>query len=315
MLVLQCKIYIGKYVFNHVNQVKIDSSRTSLSDTAVIRLPQKYKSQYLASEINPGDKVEIWLGYKPVLKKEFEGYITEVKPNIPIEIHSEDEMYQLKRSKPQAKSWTETTLEQVVKYLVPDADIEVPKINFKKFKLDGKGSKAHALQKIKDVYGLDIYFREGVLFAGLAYTDTQAINAGTVNYNLRENVINQQLNYRKVSDVRIKVKAISILEDNTRLEVTTGDEDGALKTIHFYNLTTEGELLTQAEESLKYMKYEGFEGSLMAFGEPYCIHGQVANIIDPKFEARKGNHFIDRVITTFGTEGFRRQVYLGRKAS
>jgi len=314
MFVLQCKIYIGKYVFEHVNKVVIDSSRSSLADKATVTLPQKYSGEYLAAVVSPGDEVEIWLGYKPELKLEFKGYVTNVQPNTPVEISCEDEMYNLKRQKPVAKAWKSTTLKEVLGYLVPGARLEVPGINLTNFKVDGKGSVAYALQKIKETYGLDLYFRNGKLFAGLAYTDSETINE-RVKYNLEKNVINPQLNFRKLGDVKLRVKAISILPNNTKLEAEVGDLDGALKTIHFYNLATTAELQQQAEQTLKYMQFDGFEGSIQTFGIPFSTHGQVAEIEDPRFETRKGNYLIDRVVVSFGTEGFRRQNYIGRRAS
>jgi len=316
MFVLQCEIVIGDFIFHHVAEVKITSSRTALSVIATIKLPQKYNSKYLAEYIHPGDPVTVKLGYKPdKLKTEFTGYVVEVNPNIPVEIKCEDEMYTLKRKHPQAKTFPSATLKEVINYMVPGSRLEVPVINLTNFKLDGKGSVAYALKKIKQTYGLDIYYRNGKLFAGLAYTDSDAIKAGTVVFNLQKNVINPRLNWRKVADVRLKVKAISILPDNKTLTYTAGDDDGALITRHFYNLTTEAELKVQAEQTLKLNKFNGFEGSLLTFGKPFCIHGQVAEIIDPRFESRNGKNFIDKVITTFGTRGFRREVYLGRKAS
>jgi len=285
-----------------------------LVDTAIIRLPQKYNGEYLASKINTGDQVEIHLGYHPDMILEFTGYVSEIRPNIPVEILCQDSMYKLKQQKPSPVNHT-GTLKSLLQILVPGINAEVPDINLKNFKVDGKGSVAYALKKIKESYGLDVYFRGDTLFAGLPLSDSAAVNADKVVYNLQKNVINPRLNYRKVGDVKLKIKAISLLPNNTKLEATTGDEDGALKTLHFYNLSTKAELLVQAEETLKHLKYDGFEGSLLGFGAPYCIHGQVAAIEDPRFESRKGNHFINRTVTSFGTGGFRRRIFLGRRAS
>ena len=315
MFILKCEITIGKYIFRHVADVKINQSRTSLVQTATIKLPQRYSGEYLASVINPGDAVVVKLGYDPDLRTEFTGYVLEVNPNLPVEISCEDEMYNLKRKKPTAKTFDSATLKDVLNYMVPGSRLEVPDVKLTNFKLDGKGSIAFALKKIKEAYGLDIYYRGDTLFAGLAYTDSEAISAGDVNYNLQMNVINPKLNFRKVEDVRLKIKAISILPDNTKLQAEVGDDDGALVTMHFYNLTTKAELKVQAENKLKHSQYSGFEGSLLTFGIPYCIFGQVANIVDPRFDSRKGRHFIDKTITTFGTQGFRREVFIGRKAS
>ena len=319
-MILNCFITIGNYAFKHVQEVEIDSSRTSLGDTATITLPHKYyvtdeKDEYLANVIKPGVEVTIKLGYKPDLYEEFTGFVASVTPNTPVKIYCEDQMYNLKRSRPSPKSWPSTTLKDVIMYLVPGARLEVPAINLTNFKVDGKGSVAYALDKIKQAYGLDIYYRNGKLFAGLAYSDPDAIAAGTVYYDMEKNVIEPRLNYRSIADVRFKIKAISVLPNNTRIEATAGDEDGALQTLHFYNITTTGELQILANESLGKLKYDGYEGDLLTFGQPMARHGQVAHLTDNRYGTRTGQNFIDRVVTTFGENGFRRQVHLGRRAA
>jgi hypothetical protein len=319
-MIAQCEIIIDKYIFRHAQAIEIDSSRTSLGDTATITLPHKYyvtdeKDEYLANILKPGMEVLIKLGYKPDLQLEFTGFVASVSPDSPVKIQCEDAMYKLKRSRPSPKSWPSTTLKDVITYLVPGAKIEVPAINLTNFKVDGKGSVAYALNKIKQAYGLDIYFRNGKLFAGLAYSDPDAIAAGTVYYNMEKNVIESRLNYRSIADVRFKIKAISVLPNNTRIEATAGDEDGALQTFHFYNITTTGELQILANESLGKLQYDGYEGDLLTFGQPMAAHGQVAHLTDNRYGTRTGQNFIDRVVTTFGENGFRRQVHLGRRAA
>ena len=43
MFILACKIEIGDFVFRSVNEVEITKSVTELVDTAVIKMPTKFK--------------------------------------------------------------------------------------------------------------------------------------------------------------------------------------------------------------------------------------------------------------------------------
>ncbi len=313
MFGLTAKIYIGKYEFNHVHEMVIKHDRKKITGTAVIKMPQKY-DKYLPEVINAGDQVEIWLGYDGNLIKEFSGYVSNVKPNIPVEIICEDTMYQLKRKKPTSQAYS-GTLKGLIESLAPGIKCEVPVINLSGFKIEGKGSIAYALQKIKDAFHIDIYYRDDVLFAGLPFTDPKVVNTDPVLYDLDKNVIRPSLNYRSLGDVKLRIKAISMLPNNTKIQAEVGDPGGSLKTQHFYGIETEAELKVLANSKLSELKYEGFEGSITTFGIPYIEHGHIAKIEDSRFNNRSGSYFVDRIVVRFGINGFRRDVFLGRRAS
>ena len=310
---INIKITIGKYVFNYVNSVNIVSSRTSLIDTASIILPAKYKRNKLNDVIQVGDDVEIKLGYDDKLKPEFKGYVSELLPRVPFAIKCEDEMFKLKRSPIKAKSWKKTTLKSVLNYIVPNANVDVPNINMEPFYIDKTvKNKAQALQMIKDSYGLDIYYRNGILYAGLAYSEKSKINKPAIIYHLQKNVIRNDLRYRRAEDVKLRIKAVSLMPNNEQITVLVGDTDGELRTEHFYNKTVT-ELNTLANEKLKEYKYNGYSGSIKTFGLPYLEHCDIVKIYDEDL-GNKGKYFVDEVTTSSGVSGFRRTVKIGRKA-
>ena len=72
MYILDGKVEIGDYVFNAVHGVEITKSVEELSDTAVIKLPSRFKVRqngerlFTEEAIKVGDKVVITLGYEGI---------------------------------------------------------------------------------------------------------------------------------------------------------------------------------------------------------------------------------------------------------
>ena len=304
---MSCYIEIGKYIFRNVNSVRIESSWKELTSRATIKLPNI--KRLLEKDIKNGDEVLIRLGYNGELKDEFVGYVASVSPKIPLEIMCEDEMWKLKQ-KTVSHSWRSVKLKDVLKTLVPDATIECPDVTLSPFRLD-KVTVAMALEKLKDEYMLVVYFRNKKLFVGLAYNEK---SLGEVNYHFQKNAMMSSLVFKKKEDIKIKVKAISIMPDNTRIEYEAGDPDGGQHTVHFYN-HTKAELQALVKEKINRMKFDGYRGSFKAFGIPLPQHGMVANMMDDRYPERAGSFFIDGVTTDYGADGFRREVELGRSAN
>ena len=308
MFVLQCNILIGKYKFNYVNHVEIESSWQHGVATAKVIMPGLKK--YLTAEINIGDEVQIWCGYKGYdMQLEFAGYINKIAPKKHFEIECEDEMWQLKR-KMIKQSWRSIDLADLIKYIYPAADVtKCPKITFSPFSINSSAAKA--LQTLVDDYGIMVYFRPNkTLYAGLAYGDT---NVSKVNLHLQKNVAENDLTYRSKDEVRIKIKAVSLLPNNTMKKVDAGDDDGEERTLHFYGIKSEAVLKQQANAMLESLKIEGYRGELKSFGIPFYQHGDTANIIDGVYPERGGEFNIDKVKVEFGMQGYRRTATIGKK--
>jgi hypothetical protein len=309
---MNSKVLIGSLVFtNQVNSVVIDQSWKNVTQTATVKLPRYQKlvgdSNYL---IKVGDRVVIQLGYDNILQTEFEGYVSSRGFDSPLEFMCEDEMWKQKQ-RTVTKGWPSITLKALLKYLIPDADItNVQNITLSPFKLDHVNV-AKALEKLKDDFGIVAYYRGKQLFCGLAYTEGQL---GKARYHFQKNIpLNEcKLEYKESSDVKIKVRAISLLPNNKKIEIELGDTgDGANETtLHFYNLTKD-ELRKQAQIKIDKLKYTGYRGTLKAFGMPKVTHGMDAELMNEKYPERGGLYHIDGVKTTYDENGFRREIELG----
>jgi len=316
MLRLDCEISIGKYVFFNVNSVSIELSRKGQVGRATIVLPRRYNKNNIQEAIFEGDAVNIKLGYNGRLNDEFSGYVSSIGCNIPVEIECEDFMYKLKRTSVKPKSWKSVKLVDIIKYVAPDAVIEVNDITMAPYYIKGQITAAKVLESIKDQFGLDVYMRpDGKVYVGIAYNEGEAVKSKPIIYRAGLNIIDQDLKYQRADGVRIKLRMISLLKSGKQLTYEAGDPDGELRTIHEYNLL-EQEMKAMVDERLKLFKFDGLQGTFEAFGEPYARHSMIANIKDDKNPGYDGSYLIDTVRTRFGTStGYRREITLGKKAS
>ncbi|MBL0144937.1 MAG: hypothetical protein IPP48_03425 [Chitinophagaceae bacterium] len=61
------------------------------------------------------------------------------------------------------------------------------------------------------------------------------------------------------------------------------------------------------------MSYDGYEGKITSFLQPFCQHGWKAGLTDKSFPERSGDYLITSVEVTYGMSGARRTVELGEK--
>lgn len=323
MYVLGAKIEIGLNSFTRVNEVEIEKSTKTLGATAIIKVPTtarlERQGEYIsevetAKTFKPGQAVRILLGYNGTLREEFAGYVRKVKPTTPLEIECEDAIYLLRRRNLKA-SFRSTTLKSLLEYILHGTFIKlsanVPGITLAPFYLKNVTA-ASALETLKEKYGLTMYFRSlSELFVGLAYDQ----DGTEIKYVFGQNVIDHDLEWVDETDTRIKIKAVHIRADNTRVEKEYGDSDGEERTFFFYNLPDGASLEQKAKEEALKHKYTGYKGGLNTFLLPNAAPGAVARVIDEQFAERAGDYLIDKVVTTYGTDGARRKIELGLKVS
>ena len=303
----------GKYYEfeNRVNSVRITSTWKAISDTAEIKLP--YLRGMLDKQINVGDRVVIYLGYNGVLKQEFKGYISVKKPDVPFTLICEDEMWKLKQIKVSPTGWSTIKLADVITHLAPDVVLtDLPDITLSPWRIENDTRNvAQALDRLRHDFGLAVYFRDGRLYAGLPYYE----NAGEVKFRFGVNAKDRSLEFKREADIKLQVKAISLLPSGKHINETVGDVGGEQHTLHFYNLTRD-ELKRQAAEKLPLLRFDGFRGSFLSFGIPQTKHSMVANLEHPRYPEKNGKYFIDTVTTEYnGSVGYKRINELGRKAS
>lgn len=320
MFVLSADIQIAGKKFTRVNSVKIESSAKVLEDMATIIIPATARMERsgefiseveTAKQFNVGDDVVINLGYNGDLKEEFRGYVSRIKPGTPLEIECVDAVWLLRRKNCKG-SFKNTTLKKLLEFIVSGTGIvlkgDIPGIQFKTYYLKNVTA-ASAVQELKDRYGLTLYMSGKDLRVGLtSFTDKKV-----VKYGLGENVIENDLEWMNEDDTRIKVKAIHIKKDNTKVEKEYGDDDGELRTVYFYDLDSSADLQKMALAEASKYKFTGYQGGLTSFLIPFVQVGNVAKIQDQQFGERAGDYLVDKVTTTYGTAGARRKIEIGIK--
>lgn len=320
MYILKAKIEIGNYIFNSVTEVEITKSVEELIDTAIIKMPLKFKvkdnneQKFTEEVIKAGDPVNITLAYEGKYEGvEFEGFVARIKPKIPLEIHCEDAMYLLRR-KNISRSFEKTTMKEILEEVVKDTPIKlskrIPSVALEKYIIkDANGTQV--LQGLKDNLAMTVFLEDdGSLYCGLQ----QLTNIGQrVIYDLNYNLVENNLEFKTSDDKKIKVKYTYIDKENKRKSYEFGDPDGELRTYHTSIVSDEKKLEEMAKTEIKKLKYDGFEGDVTSFLIPYVTRGMGAEVRDSEHKNREGNYFIKAVVTTFGTGGARRKATFGNK--
>lgn len=319
MFVLDAHIEIGEYSFNSIHDVEIIKSVDELGDTAIIKLPTKFKvkqseeERFTEEAIKVGDVVTITLGYDGKYSGvEFRGYVKKISPRIPLEIQCEDAMWLLRR-KNINKSWTEdTTLEEILREVVKDTTVElaerIPGIELNKWIIKNANG-AQVLQKIKQDLLMSVFINDdGKLYVGLQQgTNIDEVAKYDLNYNLVEN----NLEFRTKEERLIKVRYIYKDQENKEDVVEMGDVDGEVRTFYTTQIKSRTAREELAKEEIEKLKYDGYDGDVVSFLIPYATRGMKAEVIDADHANRDGSYFIKKVVTSFGTGGARRTVTLG----
>jgi hypothetical protein len=320
MLVLSSHITLGERLapFDYLHTFELQSSWRTLTDTATLLLPKavKLRGADLRAYVRSGDTAAVRLGYDGRLQDVYTGYVARVSPEVPLRVHLQDGMYLLKRQAFTA-SWRNVTLRELITALLPERFFAA---GYRLVAVDtgigsfsvSKATCAQVLDVLSNEYALPCFFRGKVLYAGLAYwPQLQRRHV----FHFQKNVISHNLEWRERDDIRLKVVAISMNPNNTKLQVEAGDSDGETRTLHFFNRSLP-DLKREAEAALERFKITGFRGSFTAFGEPFVRHGDIVELRDDFYQERSnGAYLVDEVSYAFGVNGYRQEITLGPQAS
>ncbi len=320
MFILEGKAKIGDYTFNAVHDIEITKSVEDMGDTAIIKLPTRFKvkqngeQKYTETAIKVGDPVTITLGYEGKYSGvEFTGYVKKINPKIPLEIHCEDAIWLLRR-KSIKKTWEKTTMKEILHEVVKDTPVQladrIPSIQLDKWIIQNANG-AQVLESLKKDLLMSIFITdEGKLYCGLQ----QLTNIGqTVVYDLNFNLVENNLEFKSKEDRKIKIKYTYIDKENKRQSIEVGDPDGEQREYHTSVISDMKKLEEMAKAEIEKLKYDGFDGDVTSFLIPYATRGMKAKFIDSEHPNREGNYFIKKVVTTFGTGGARRKVTIGNR--
>lgn len=305
-----------KFKLAFFSELTIDSSWKTVADKAIIKLGGLKQGMVLPLE--QGMPIAIKLGYDGVLREEFVGYISELAPiSSAYEIRCEDGFFPLKKQFFEG-AWKKVGLKALLSAIVEGTPItldkSLPDIVFGPYRLPAT-SKYGALEKLSRDLGLAIYFRNGVLFAGLPYQE--GFSSVKKKVYLWGGSMPNNLVWASSENTKAQVKAIGILPSGKRISVTVGEKSAPVTTQYFYNIDDVKELERRATAALKQVHYEGYSGSLTDFGGfQKVMHSEAVDLIDKQYPKRAGSYLVEATkIKVSPTGGYRREIFLGPKSS
>lgn len=296
--------------FDFVNAVEITRDTEKLTTEAKITMPKKVKWDKADKiPVKRGDSVKISLGYDDNLQTAFVGYVRDVGFKTPIVITCEDEMFKLKQMPTKKKAYRSVSLETLLK----DQGIS--------YRLNIMGEQALGAYRVTadtvaallgklSEQGIRSFFRyengTPVLYCGVLFErDTSPAQVFKTGLNI---ISDQSLQQQKAENMRLRVKAVSLMPDNKKIKVEVGDADGEHRTLHTYN-KTESELKAWAEQEIKRLKRDGLTGSFTTFGHTLvdCLDA-IGIVIDV---VKSGVYQVKKNVVKYGDGGYRQEITLG----
>ncbi len=293
-----------------VTEVEITRDTEKLTDECRMVLPKKMRWDDSAEiPVRRGDNVKVWLGYDDNLQLAFIGYVRDVGFKTPITITCEDEMFKLKQMPTQKIAYRNVTIETLLKEQGLTYRLRVMgEQNLGQYRVTAD-TVAALLGHLQE-NGIRSFFRyeDGapVLYCGVLFErDSRPSQVFATGMNI---IDDQSLEQQKAENMRLRIKAISLMPDNKKIKVEVGDADGELRTLHAYN-KQDDELRAWAEQEMARLKRDGLAGSFTTFG--YRLVDKLDAIgmkIDGK---REGVYQVKKNVIKYGTGGFRQEITLG----
>jgi hypothetical protein len=307
-------IQIGRYKLGLLESVEIHKSVDLLADTAVVVVPGVVYNQSLDVEdkVKVGDPVVIRLGYDDNLVTEFEGYLQRIDTDdSSLTFNCEDAIY-LTRKPVEDKQFNQTTVKEIAEYCLSQIGMKglncTYNITYEKFVI--KNANAYdVLKKLQDDTSANIYMKGGELNIHPAYVE----KGGDVQYDFAINIESSDLKYRNADDRKFEVTVEGIGLDGKRKTVTVGTTGGEKRTVTVFNVMDDAALKQRGLEKMKYLTYDGYEGSITGWLIPFVEPTYSARIYDKEYEYKTGSYYVISVTTTFDENGGVRKVELGRK--
>jgi phage protein D len=296
--------------FGWVGSVEVTSSWESLADLCTLTLPRgaSLNQGRLQDQIRRGDRLRIKAGYDGNLRTIFQGYVSSVGDTVPIELEAEDEMWQLKQ-RSFDRTFENAMLPDVLAVLAEDYEVQALAIELGEFVVEQR-SACSALKWLQDNMNVQSYFLSKTLYSGWAYQH----EPNELLFDFQRNVKDTDLEFQRAEDVKLQVKATSYLGDGKKHEITLGDDQGEQRTLS-YSYISKQELRRRAEREMEKLRYDGYNGSFTAWGEPAVRHGDIVKLQDANYPERGGRYFVDEVVTKIGVDsGMTQTITLGKKA-
>lgn len=316
MYVLSAKIEIQgdkSWQVPFVTSVEITRDTEKLTDECKITLPKRIKWDGEAQiPVKRGDSIKVWTGYGEDLELAFAGYVRSVGIKTPIVLTCEDEMFKLKQMPCVKKAYKTVTLETLLKDQGLDGVKVFGEQNLGQFRVTDD-TVAALLGRLQDS-GIRSFYRyedgKPVLYCGVIFErDTKLSQVFATGVNI---ISDSSLEQQLAANIRLCVKAVSIMPNNKKIKVEVGDKDGEHRTLHTYN-KSESELKAWAEQEIKRLKVDGLKGSFTTFG--YRLVDKL-DAIGIKIDGNKmGVYQVQKNVIKYGTGGYRQEITLGQRVA
>lgn len=295
-----------------VTEVEITRDTEKLTDECRLTLPKKIKWDGAAEIlVQRGDGVKVWLGYDGDLQLAFVGYVRDVGFKTPVVITCEDEMFKLKQMQAKKKAYKNVNLETLLKEQGLNYPLRVMgEQNLGQYRVTAD-TVASLLGHLQE-NGVRSFFRyedgNPVLYCGVLFErDSRPSQVFATGVNI---IDDQSLEQQKAENMRLRIKAVSLMPNNKKIRVEVGDADGEHRTLHTYN-KQEAELKAWAQQEIKRLKRDGLTGSFKTFG--YRLVDKL-DAIGIKIDGeKKGVYQVKKNIIKYGTGGFRQEITLGQR--
>lgn len=316
MYVLNAKIEIQgdkSWQVPFVTSVEITRDTEKLTDECKVTLPKRIKwDGEVEIPVKRGDSIKVWTGYGDDQELAFAGYVRSVGIKTPIVLTCEDEMFKLKQMAATKNAYKNVNL----KTLLQDQGLDSIKVfgeqNLGQFRVTDD-TVAALLGRLQDS-GIRSFYRyedgKPVLYCGVLFErDTQPSQVFASGVNIiNDSSLEQQL----AANIRLCIKAVSIMPNNKKIKVEVGDKDGEKRTIHTYN-KTESELKAWAEQEIKRLKVDGLTGSFTTFG--YRLVDKL-DAIGIKIDGNKmGVYQVKKNVIKYGSGGYRQEITIGLRVA
>jgi hypothetical protein len=316
MYVLNAKIEIQgdkSWQVPFITSVEITRDTEKLTDECKVTLPKRLKWDGEAQiPVKRGDSIKVWTGYGEDMELAFAGYVRSVGIKTPIVLTCEDEMFKLKQMPCVKKAYKTVTLETLLKDQGLDGVKVFGEQNLGQFRVTDD-TVAALLGRLQDS-GIRSFYRyedgKPVLYCGVLFErDTQPSQVFATGVNI---ISDSSLEQQLAANIRLCVKAVSIMPNNKKIKVEVGDKDGEHRTLHTYN-KSENELKAWAEQEIKRLKVDGLTGSFTTFG--YRLVDKL-DAIGIKIDGNKmGVYQVKKNVIKYGTGGYRQEITLGLRVA
>jgi hypothetical protein len=319
MFNIDWSIKIGKFKLMYLESVEVKESVDILADTATIKLPASLlnKALDIESKINVGDAVSIQWGYDGKLKSEFEGYLQHISTDDgTITLECEDAIWQT-RVPVGDKEFVNCSTKTIIAYIISEINkTAVNKLSYEctyELKYDkfviSKANAYDVLKKLQEESKGNIYMKGTVLHFHPSYIE----KFGDVTYDFAVNIEKSDLKYRHADDRKYDVEVEGLSNDGKRTVVHVGTTGGEKRSVKIAGVTDKATLKQRGEEELKYLVFEGYEGSITGWDLPEVHPGYSAKIQDADYEYKTGTYYVVSVTKNLGSGGIVKKVEIGRK--